>query len=189
MTNLRDFLEISYDELEDLNLQVKAQRLARTSADSLREERMRYLTDEKRIKAITVCFTDLEGRLHMLDYDKKFLLKSADNLTFDGSSIRGFSRQAESDLRLQVDWPAFYQLPADVFGPGKVLVFGDVCDQDGTPYVGDLRARLKAFAAELRKKDMVAHVANEIEGFIFKGKDAERRYFETGEFEYVSTGG
>jgi glutamine synthetase len=68
-----------------------------------------------------VCFTDLEGRLHMLDYDKKFLLKSADNLTFDGSSIRGFSRQQESDLRLAVDWPAFYWLPSDIFGPGKVL--------------------------------------------------------------------
>ncbi len=76
-----------------------------------------------------------------------------------------------------------------MFGPGKVLVFGDVCDQDGTPYTADMRARLKAFAAELAKKDMVAHVANEIEGFIFKGRDAERRYFETGQFEYPSTGG
>ena len=87
---------------------------------------MKYLTDEKRIKAVTVCFTDLEGRLHMLDYDKKFLLKSADNLTFDGSSIRGFSQQAESDLRLAIDWPAFYWLPSDIFGAGKVLVFGEV---------------------------------------------------------------
>ena len=51
------------------------------------------------------------------------------------------------------------------------------------------RAAARRFAAELRKKDMVAHVANEIEGFIFKGRDAERRYFETGQFEYVSTGG
>ena len=92
----------------------------------------------------------------MLDYDKKFLLKSADNLTFDGSSIRGFSRQAESDLRLAIDWPAFYWLPADVFGPGKVLVFGEVCDQDGTPYAADLRARLKGLRGDsLRKKDMV----------------------------------
>ena len=49
-----------------------------------------------------------------------------------------------------------------------------------------MRARLKAFAAELRKKDMVAHMANEIEGFIFKGKDAERR---DGLFEYVSISG
>ena len=87
---------------------------------------MNYLTDEKRIKAVTVCFTDLEGRLHMLDYDKKFLLKSADNLTFDGSSIRGFSAQQESDLRLAIDWSAFYWLPSDIFGPGKVLVFGEV---------------------------------------------------------------
>ena len=80
---LRDFLEIPYDELEELNLQMKALRLARTPVDILREERCRYLADEKRIKAVTVCFADLEGRLHMLDYDKKFLLKSADNLTFE----------------------------------------------------------------------------------------------------------
>ena len=152
-TPLRDFLEIPYDKLEELNLQSKADRVAGKDPGRIREARLKYLTDEKRIKAVTVCFTDLEGRFHMLDYDKKFLLKSADNLTFDGSSIRGFSRQAESDLRLGIDWPAFYWLPADVFGPGKVLVFGDVCDQDGTPYVADMRARLKAFAAELRKKD------------------------------------
>jgi glutamine synthetase len=190
MTNLRDFLEISYDELEDLNLQVKAQRLARTSADSLREERMRYLTDEKRIKAITVCFTDLEGRLHMLDYDKKFLLKSADNLTFDGSSIRGFSRQAESDLRLAIDWAAFYWLPSDIFGPGKVLVFGDVLEKDGSPYPADLRARLKAWTTELyEKQGLTCNAANEIEGFLFKGRNAEQRYRDLGEFEFVSTGG
>ena len=69
--------------------------------DKLQEERLKYLTDEKRIKAVTVMFSDLEGRLHMLDYDKKFLVKSHDNLTFDGSSIRGFTAQKESDLRLQ----------------------------------------------------------------------------------------
>jgi glutamine synthetase len=188
-TPLRHFLEIPYEQLEEMNLQAKSDRLAGEDPGRIREARMKYLADEKAIKAVTVCFTDLEGRFHMLDYDKKFLLKSADNLTFDGSSIRGFSRQAESDLRLAVDWPALYWLPADVFGPGKVLVFGDVEDQDGTPYAGDLRARLKALAAELKKKDMVANVANEIEGFLFKGRDAERHYFETGRFEYVSTGG
>ena len=78
------------------------------------------MTDEKRIKAVTVLFSDLEGRLHMLDYDKKFLVKSWDNLTFDGSSIRGFTAQRESDLRLGIDWHAFYWAPADIFGSGKV---------------------------------------------------------------------
>ncbi len=33
------------------------------------------------------------------------------------------------------------------------------------------------------------NAANEIEGFIFKGTDAERSYHKTGKFEYVNTGG
>jgi len=189
-TELRDFLEIPYDQLEEMNLEAKAERLARAPAGKIAEKRMRYLADEKRIKAVTVCFADLEGRLHMLDYDKKFLLKAADNLTFDGSSIRGFSQQAESDLRLAIDWPAFYMLPADIFGPGKVLVFADVLEKDGTPYVADIRAKLKGYLAGLYKRDgSVCNAANEIEGFLFKGRDAERRYYETGGFEFPSTGG
>src|SRR3954452_14476708 len=148
-TELRNFLALSYDELEELNLEAKEQRRNRTAPDKVQEERIKYLTDEKRIKAVTVLFGDLEGRLHMLDYDKKFLLKSWDNLTFDGSSIRGFTAQRESDLRLGIDWGAFYWAPADVFGPGKVLVFGDVIDKGGTPYSADIRGVLKVFADKL----------------------------------------
>jgi glutamine synthetase len=126
----------------------------------------------------------------MLDYDKKFLLKSYDNLTFDGSSIRGFSAQRESDLRLRVDWGSFYWAPADIFGSGKVLVFGDVLDRAGTPYPADIRGVLKTFAAEqFEKHGYTLNAANEIEGFVFNGLDAERRYHETGKFEYVNTGG
>lgn len=188
--SLRDFLEIRYDKLEEMNLEAKAQRTARVAPGDIEEQRRRYLTDEKRIKAVTVCFSDIEGRLHMLDYDKKFLLKSADHLTFDGSSIRGFTEQHESDLRLGIDWPAFYWLPADIFGPGKVIVFGTVLSRDGTPFPADIRGLLKAYTDELFKKDgTVANVATEIEGFIFKGRDAERTYHENGEFEFISTGG
>ena len=104
---LRNFLSLSYDELEELNLKAKEQRQKRVAAHKIQEERIKYLTDEKRIKAVTVLFSDLEGRLHMLDYDKKFLVKSWDNLTFDGSSIRGFTAQRESDLRLAMDWGRF----------------------------------------------------------------------------------
>ena len=187
---LRDFLEIPYDRLEEMNLDSKQQRTNRVSVDTIREERQRYLRDEKRIKAVTVCFTDLEGRFHMLDYDKKFLLGAADNLTFDGSSVRGFSEQAESDLRLAVDWTSFYWLPADVFGPGKVLVFGFVHERDGRPYPADMRSRLRDYTETLLQRDnTVAHVSNEIEGFLFKGRDVERQYHLTNEFKFISTGG
>jgi glutamine synthetase len=188
--SLRDFLELPYEKLEELNLQAKQDRLDRKDPGKVQEERMKYLAATKGIKAVTVCFSDLEGRLHMLDYDKKFLLKSADNLTFDGSSIRGFTAQSESDLRLAIDWPAFYWLPSDVFGPGKVLVFSEVREKDGSAYSADMRARLKDFAEQLYKKDgITANVATEIEGFLFKGRDAERHYYETGGFDYASEGG
>src|SRR5256714_9686922 len=187
---LRNFLALSYDELEELNLEAKEQRKKRVPPDTIREERLKYLADEKRTKAVTVLFSDLEGRLHMLDYDKKFLLKSWDNLTFDGSSIRGFTAQRESDLRLRLDWSAFYWAPADFFGPGKVLVFGEVIDKSGEPYRADIRGILKAFAEKIyAEKGYTLNAANEIEGFLFKGADAERRYHETGAFEYVNTGG
>src|SRR6476659_2902831 len=164
---LRNFLALSYDELEQMNLQAKEQRRNRVAMHKIQEERLKYLTDEKRIKAVTVLFSDLEGRLHMLDYDKKFLIKSWDNLTFDGSSIRGFTAQRESDLRLAMDWRSFYWAPADVFGNGKVMVFGEVIDKDGTPYSADIRGVLKAYAQGLYEtKGLTLNAANEIEGFL-----------------------
>ena len=189
-TELRNFLSLSYDELEQLNLKAKEQRKNRVAAHKIQEDRIKYLSDEKRIKAVTVLFSDLEGRLHMLDYDKKFLIKSWDNLTFDGSSIRGFTAQRESDLRLEMDWGAFYWGPSDVFGSGKVLVFGEVIDKDGSPYSADIRGLLKGYAEKLYKdEDYTLNAANEIEGFLFQGPDAERHYNETRKFEYVNTGG
>jgi len=189
-TEYRNFLALPYDELEELNLKAKADRLGRVAIDEIREKRLKYLKDEKRIKALTVLFTDLEGRLHLLDYDKKFLLDSYENLTFDGSSIRGFTAQKESDLRLGIDWSAFYWVPSDVFGNGKCLVFGTVIDKDGTPYSGDLRGVLKTYADKLYKeKGYTLNAANEIEGFLFAGKDAERKYHETTKFEFINTGG
>lgn len=189
-TELRNFLALTYDELEELNLEAKEQRKNRTPVHKVQEKRIKYLADEKRIKAVTVLFSDLEGRLHMLDYDKKFLVKSWDNLTFDGSSIRGFTAQRESDLRLGMDWSSFYWGPADIFGSGKVLVFGEVIDKDGSPYSADIRGVLKGYADGLFKKESYTlNAANEIEGFLFEGPDAERRYHETGKFDYVNTGG
>jgi glutamine synthetase len=117
-------------------------------------------------------------------------LGAHDNLTFDGSSIRGFTAQKESDLRLGLDWSAFYWVPSDVFGSGKVLVFGDVIDKNGKPYGGDIRGVLKAYANEqFESNGYTLNAANEIEGFLFNGKEAEQDYYRTGKFEYVDLGG
>ena len=70
------------------------------------------------------------------------------------------------------------------------MVFGDVIDKDGSPYGGDTRGLLKTFAArQFEKNQYTLNAANEIEGFLFAGVDAERTFQTTGKFEYVNTGG
>ena len=185
---LKSFLEIPYEELEDMNLKA-AQRAGKASAKELEQEYTAWLKKEKHVKAVTLCFSDIEGRLHMLDYDKKFLLESLGNLTFDGSSIRGFTPQHESDLRLEVDWASIRYCPADVIGAGKVIFFASVLNSDRSPYQSDFRGVLKSYTENLKKKQgMTAYAACEIEGFLVDGQNAEQRYGEDG-FRLISSGG
>lgn len=188
-SSLKNFLEIPYDRLEEMNL--KAKERQQTNDPKILEEEYRiYLKREKRIKAVTLCFTDIEGRFHMLDYDKKYLLESASNLTFDGSSIRGFTAQHESDLRLEVDWPSFIWLPSDIFGSGKVVMFADVLSRDRTPYNSDFRLQLKIYTKKLKEKeDIVAYAATETEGFLVESVGAEQSFDEDSGFKLISTGG
>jgi glutamine synthetase len=187
---LKNFFEISYDELETKNLEAKQKFHEGLSDEQLQEHYLKYLHDEKTLKAVTLCFSDIEGRFHMLDYDKKFLIKNYHNLTFDGSSIRGFTQVEESDLRLKADWGSFRWLPSDVFGPGKVIVFGLILGQEGSYYKSDMRASLKSYLADLlAEKQMSAQIAVECEGFLFEGLNAEQHYSSGPGFKLVSSGG
>lgn len=184
--DIKDFLDIPYASLEQLN------KAARSVTDPKEAEKTHIaaLKKEPRIKAVTVCFCDIEGRLHVLDYDKNFFLDSLTNLTFDGSSIRGFSELHESDLRLVADWTSFTYLPSDIFGPGKVALFANVADRDLKPYESDFRGRLQAYARELKDSDgLEAFMAPELEGFLLQGTDAEQLYSENDGFTLISTGG
>jgi glutamine synthetase len=185
----KHLLDLDYLELEERNLAIKKERAGGKSSEEMRKKYMEYLEEEIGIKAATVFFSDLEGRLHMLDYDKKYLLGAEDNLTFDGSSIRGFTAQKESDLRLKIDWRTFRFAPADLFGRGKVLLFANVCDKDGTFYHSDFRSRLAALCDELAVKGITVNIAPEIEGFLFKGFKAEQTFDEKTGFEVVTSSG
>src|SRR3989338_7197123 len=186
---LRNFLEIPYDRLEELNLKA-AEDAKKLSPKELQKKYTEYLRGEKRLKAVTLCFSDIEGRLHMLDYDKKFLLDSLENLNFDGSSIRGFTPQHESDLRLGIDWGSLRHFPSDVFGAGKVIFFASVLNPDRTAYRSDFRGRLRTYTESLRKKDgLTANASAEIEGFLVDGTNSEQQYGKNGGFKLISSGG
>jgi len=188
-TPLKNFLEIPYDVLEEMNLEAKEKR---ENADPKKQEAeyRRYLEKENKIKAVTLCFSNIEGRLHMLDYDKKFLLAGADNLTFDGSSIRGFTALRESDLRLEVDWTSILWLPADVFGPGKVIMFANILNKDKTPYESDYRGVLRSYLEKIKENEgLTAFAAPELEGFLMEGINSEQTFDEKTGFIPASMGG
>ncbi len=182
-----------FDMLATANLGLKHERMTNPNWDA--ETEIRQALQDGKYRAVAVLFSDIEGRLHMLDYDKSFLLKNAENLTFDGSSIRGFTAQCESDLRLRLDWAATYFLPVEFFGEGKVYIFAEVMEKDGTAsYSADIRAMLAKLLAILREpapasgKGMLVNVAAEIEGFLFRETDAEKRYPRNG-FNLVTESG
>lgn len=188
--NLKSFSSYSYKELQHKNLEAKSARKDRISSDELQKAYQSALRADEGIKAVTVCFSNIEGRLHMLDFDKDYFLSNYDGLTFDGSSVRGFSTLEKSDLRLRVDWSSLRWLPADVFGPGKVLFFAGVTDQDRKPFGADFRTSLKSFADDLFLKESISiYAAPEIEGMLLQGGNAEQHFREKDGFSLVSEGG
>lgn len=188
---MKSFLTLGYEELEEKNLELKALRNELKDDDFFRSRILKYLAEEKDIKAVTVCFTDLEGMLRSLDYDKKYLISSSDNLTFDGSSVRGFSNQDESDLLLDIDWSSFYWAPSDIFGPGKTMVFANVLDREKKQYPSDFRGVLKKLLHDAyKKRNILFNIAPEIEGFLLHGTDAEQNFSaQQGGVQMVTTGG
>lgn len=185
-----NYIDLSLEELQKRNLSLKRDRESGQAPDVFAEKLIATLNDEKDIRAITVCFADLEGKLHLLDYNKEFFLNSLDNLTFDGSSINGFTELNQSDLRLFPDWTSFRWLPASIFGPGKVLVFGSIANQDGSLYEGDMRNNLNTLLNNLRQeKQMRVLVAPEIEGFLLDGVDAEQSFSEANPYELATKTG
>lgn len=186
---IKNFLELSYEALEEMNLKACKKALSE-DAGVLEKEYRLYLRKEKRIKAVTLCFSDIEGRFHMLDYDKKYLLESTANLTFDGSSVRGFSLLHQSDLRLTVDWTSIRWLPSDVFGFGKVVMFADILNCDHQPYISDFRGLLRSYLKDLKKKKNISVLASaEIEGFLVNEVQVEQNYDEQAGFKLISSGG
>lgn len=187
---LREFLEMSYSDLKIFNLGMKKDQLAGKESAYFTKKILTFLEETTPLKAVTVAFSDLEGKLQVLDYDKDFFMDAYENLTFDGSSIAGFTELKSSDLRLGVDFGSFRILPSDIFGSGKAFVFANVLDKDGSQYESDFRGVLQNYLVSLKKKeDITFLVAPEVEGFLMKGVDAEQFFQESTGFELVTTGG
>ena len=96
--------------------------------------------EERGVRLIRLWFTDVLGNL------KSFAISPAelenaleDGMTFDGSSIDGFSRIQESDVLAMPDPNTFEVLPWSDPKSTEARVFCDVRQLDGSAFDGDPR--------------------------------------------------
>ena len=131
--------------------------------------------EERGVRLIRLWFTDVLGQL------KSFAISPAElenaleeGMTFDGSSIDGFSRVQESDVLARPDANSFELLPwADPSAP-EAIMFCDIFNLDGTPFEGDPRQVLRRNLDKARERGFTFYVAPEMEFFYFAPSDDGR---------------
>jgi glutamine synthetase len=131
--------------------------------------------EERGVRIIWLWFTDVLGQL------KSFAISPAElenaleeGMTFDGSSIDGFSRVQESDVLATPDPNTFELLPwADPAAPAA-RIFCDIFNLDGTPFEGDPRQVLRRNLDRAHERGFSFLVAPEMEFFYF-GNTADGR--------------
>jgi len=124
--------------------------------------------EERGVRLIRLWFTDVLGNL------KSFAISPAelenaleDGMTFDGSSIDGFSRIQESDVLASPDPNTFEVLPWGDPKAAEARVFCDIHHLDGTPFGGDPRQVLRRQLESAHAQGFTFYVAPDIEFFYF----------------------
>lgn len=131
-----------------------------------------HQAEERKVRLIRLWFTDVLGQLKSFAISPAELEDAlAEGMTFDGSSIDGFSRVQESDVLAMPDPTTFELLPwADPKAP-EARIFCDIHNIDGSPFGGDPRQVLRRNLEKARKAGFSFYVAPEMEFFYFSPDD------------------
>jgi glutamine synthetase len=125
------------------------------------------------VKFIALQFTDVTGAVKSVDIPKNHLHRALDEgIWFDGSSVEGFVRIQESDMRLVVDPNTYAVLPWSPEENKRARFFCSIYQPDGEPFMGDPRNVLQQVLARIEEKGWVFNVGAEPEFFLFK-RDGE----------------
>ena len=120
--------------------------------DITREEKDRIISDakEKGVRFVDLEFVDILGTPKMCEVTVERLEDVLEDGTwFDGSSVEGFSRIAESDMFLVPDTATWAVLPWT--GNKTARLICDVYVDEKTPFIGDPRSVLKHQLARAKK--------------------------------------
>jgi glutamine synthetase len=153
------------------------QKIQKARADGIRFVQLQFTDIIGHVKAVTIPIHQLEGSVRHGTW-------------FDGSSIEGFTRIAESDQYLMPDMSTFAEIPwqkgSGLRGTARVIC--DVFTPRGEPFVGDPRGVLRKQVERARKLGYVVNTGPELEFFLFrrndKGEIAPLPHDQAGYFDF-----
>ncbi|HEY2917062.1 MAG TPA: type I glutamate--ammonia ligase [Candidatus Limnocylindrales bacterium] len=128
----------------------------------------------KGIRFVQLQFTDIMGVVKAVTIPIHQLEGSVRHGTwFDGSSVEGFTRIAESDQYLMPDMRTFSEIPwLKGSGPrGTARVICDVYTPRGEAFAGDPRYVLRRQVERARKLGYLVNMGPELEFFLFRRGD------------------
>lgn len=123
---------------------------------------------EEQVEFLNLQFTDIVGVIKNVTIPANQVADALDHgVWFDGSSIEGFARVAESDMYLQLDLDTYAVLPWE-HDTRTARCICDVFTPNGDPFAGDPRQALRKATQAAAALGYVYQVGPEVEFFLFK---------------------
>lgn len=135
---------------------------------------------DENVHFLRLQFTDIDGIIKNVEVpESQFQKALSGEITFDGSSIEGFTRIEESDMLLSPDLDTFAVFPWESqYGRiGRLIC--DISSPDGTPFPGCPRSILRRQTEKAAKLGYRVMVGPEAEFFLFHCDDKGNPVTET----------
>jgi glutamine synthetase len=129
--------------------------------------------DANQVVFVALWFTDITGIVKSVTVPAHKLVHVLDHgLHFDGSSIEGFARVAESDMLLVPDPSTLAIFPWDTPDERTARLLCNVSTPEGAPFIGDPRTVLQRQLREAEALGFRFKTGMELEFFLFRaGED------------------
>jgi glutamine synthetase len=124
----------------------------------------------RQVEFVSLQYTDIVGMVKNVTIPASELPDCLDHgVWFDGSSLEGFARVAESDMYLVPDLDTFAIVPWDeAAGFVTARMICDVHTPEGKPFAGDPRYALRRALDAAQRMGMTFLVGPEVEFFLFR---------------------
>jgi glutamine synthetase len=148
---------------------------------------------EQEIAFLNLQFIDILGIVKTVTIPvQQFAYALTNGIWFDGSSIEGFARIAESDMYLVPDLQTYRKLPWNEDGMAMASLICNVYTPDGRPFAGDPRHVLQKMLQQATEMGFCYQVGPELEFFLLQSDNGSclnphKPYDQAGYFDTTTS--